>query len=367
MPNVLVTVGLRGALDPETSRQVANNDLVAHLRMFRYLLEMVETNGVYVSGGPNTTVPRLVGGLEDVGVENPSVRNLANTVSRAVKNATDRFLPYAAYARNTGTDAHCGCPAIACDFVIDVTPQASSPDSTRCLDCSARIVPLQHILHANETRFLRKCPQIFVDQEWTKDRFEQEVWKPLFRFANTAEIYDRQIYRIVEGTINSAKAADRDQYIAGVKWICKAFGEAAAPHRSLAGKPSPRVLIFNGEFRRTMMKEAMKSLGQRSTDHPDALLRCAGTQILRRECEIDRIEQDHAIKVRFGINLFEWPGRPSPRMRHNRYVKTPYAYVAIDRGIPVFQGEPHLSMTDVIPLGRGIESVNPGACNFSFA
>jgi hypothetical protein len=90
-------------------------------------------------------------------------------------------------------------------------------------------------------------------------------------------------------------------------------------------------------------------------------------QFLRDACGIHRIEMDLGIRVAFGMNLFGWPRRPSMRMRHNRYVKTRYSYVAIDRGIPALQGKSHMYMTEVIPLSKMIESVNPGGCDFSFS
>ncbi|NBT26212.1 MAG: hypothetical protein EBT09_06595 [Actinobacteria bacterium] len=239
---------------------------------------------------------------------------------------------------------------------------------------------MQRLLSAKETKDLRKTPQKFVDTSWTKEKFETEVWTPLFRFTTKAEVYDRQLYRIIEGIARPRNVWGGDeedqqhiadeghqQYIAGVQWICKAFAQSAVRPGLATGNQSSRVLAFNGEFRRPLLKAAMIHLNMPTPEYPDDIaLRKAGTQLLRDACEIDRIERDLEIKVKFGMNLFGWKKRPSMRMRHNRYVKTPYSYVAIDRGIPALQGKSHMYMTDIIPLSKEIEEVDRSSgCNFS--
>jgi len=369
---MLVTIGLRGSLNTAIAQQVSSADMLAHLRMFQLLLEMAETNGVFVSGGSGTTVSALTRGLDMVGSGHPLQRSLANNVARAIEKASTRFIP--ASAQPAEGPAGCGCPRVECSVVIDVTPQPEAEATPRkCNDCGASIVPMQRLLSAKETKDLRKTPQVFVDTSWTMERFETEVWTPLFRFTTKAEVYDRQLYRIIEGLARPRNTESFDeghqQYIAGVQWICKSFAQSALRPALATGNQTSRVLVFNGEFHRSLLKDAMSRLNPRTSESPDDIaLRKTGTQFLRDACEIGRIETDLGIDVKFGMNLFGWEGsaRPSMRMRHNRYVKTPYSYVAIDRGIPALQGKSHMFMTEVIPLSKGIEAVNPGGCNFSF-
>jgi|GEM_PF-6638781 len=378
---MLVTIGLRGSLNTAIAQQVSSADMLAHLRMFQLLLEMAETNGVFVSGGSGTTVSALAKGLDMVGSGHPLQRSLANNVARAIEKASTRFIP--ASAQPAEGPAGCGCPRVECSVVIDVTPQPEAEATPRkCNDCGASIVPMQRLLSAKETKALRKTPQVFVDTSWTKEKFETEVWTPLFRFTTKAEVYDRQLYRIIDGIPRPRNAGGDDeehqqhiadeghqQYIAGVQWICKAFAQSALRPALATGNQSSRVLVFNGEFRRSLLKAVMIRLKLPTSKYPeDVALRNAGAQFLRDACDIDRIERDLVVKVKFGMNLFgwEWLPRPNMRMRHNRYVKTRYSYVAIDRGIPALQGNSHMYMTDIIPLSKGIEEVNRSSgCNFS--
>jgi hypothetical protein len=241
-----------------------------------------------------------------------------------------------------------------------------------CQICSQKIVPLEHIFFSKDAESLRNTRQLFIDPTWTKERFVSEVWRPLFELTSKAEIYDRQMYRIIKSEINSTSSDsdhedDPSQYINGIKWICHIFGESANRSTSLAGKESSRIIVFNCEVHRNTLKNAMNFLGwPTSTKLDDATLRRAGTVILRRACDIENIEQASDIQVRFGMNLFGWSDRNNSRMRHNRYIQTPYSYVAIDRGIPALQGAPHSFMTEVLPLGKEIKQVNPGSCDFSF-
>lgn len=368
---MFVTIGLRGSLNRATAQPVSTDALIFHLRMFQLLLEMVETNAVFVSGGNATTVNPLSTGLDEIatGGSHQGAMKLAKAVSRAVQSSNNRFLP--ASAQRSAGPRECGCPAIACTVVIDVTPRPdASAEAPRCSHCNSAIIPLQKLLYASETQKLRKPAQIFVDSLWTQDQFYEVIWKPIFQYASKAEVFDRQIYRIIEGKIKSESADplhedNYGQYVSGIQWICRSFGSSAARYASPANAPAARIITFNGEVHRTRMKEAMRLLGQRSVDDPDDMtLRRAGTQLLRDACGIVEIEEEFGIKVKFGLNLFGWAKRSSVRMRHNRYVKTPYSYVAIDRGIPALQGDGHMYMTEVIALGREVERFVPGNCNF---
>ena len=370
---MLVTVGLCGSLGPEHARDLDAHTLMMRLRMINFLIERVQTNGVFIAGRGRVTVDALRQDLEKIGIENATVRQLASKIRRSIEASKDRFLADRSQVNESPKSDTCQCPRHRCIFVVDISLILASGASVRtCQTCSQKIVPLEQIFFSNDTEALRTSRQLFIDPTWTKERFISEVWRPLFELTSKAEIYDRQIYRIIKSklkqtSIYNDQEDNPKQYITGIQWICQVFGESAARYSSFSGKEASRILVFNCEVYRTTLREAMDSLGWRTPADPDdAMLRRAGTEILRRECDIDNIERANDIQVRFGLNLFGWPRRPSSRMRHNRYIKTPYSYVAIDRGIPALQGDAHSFMTEVLPLGKEIEQVNPGSCDFSF-
>ena len=370
---MLVTVGLCGSLGPEHARDLDAHTLMMRLRMINFLIERVQTNGVFIAGRGRVTVDALRQDLEKIGIENATVRQLAGKIRRSVEASKDRFLADRSRVNESPTSDNCQCPLHRCTFVVDISLLLTSGASVQtCQTCSQKIVPLEQIFFSNDTEALRTSRQLFIDPKWTKERFISEVWRPLFELTSKAEIYDRQIYRIIKSSMN-VKSSDTEheddpsQYIRGIQWICHVFGESAARYTSFSGREASRILVFNCEIHRSALKEAMRFLGWRTPADPDdAALRRAGTEILRRECDIDNIEKATNIQVRFGLNLFGWSSRTSSRMRHNRYIKTPYSYVAIDRGVPALQGDAHSFMTEVLPLGKEIEQVNPGSCDFSF-
>ena len=169
--------------------------------MLNVLLEMVETNGVFVPGNDRTTYAALVGALEQVSVQVPTVRGLAGGGKRAIERLKDRFVSVLGHGDAPQGAQPCDCPNLQCVAVVDLSVQDPGSAAVRtCPSCKAKIVPLSHILHAKETEGLRKPAQLFVDSTWTHDNFEARVWQPLFRFSTKAEVFDRQIYRSEEHT-----------------------------------------------------------------------------------------------------------------------------------------------------------------------
>ena len=157
--------------------------------------------------------------------------------------------------------------------------------------------------------------------DWTKEKFEAEVWQPLFRYAKRVHIVDRYIGRSVE--CKSDRATVKADFARSLRWIVEQFANAGrGGHRSVEISCGVREDRLKGE-KRTKAVRALKDFG-------------------------GELAQDYAVSVKVNVKLEQDPPQQVP---HARFIFTDQLCLQIDPGVDLLTREGKVKRT-IISLHR---------------
>ena len=346
---MLVPIGLKGSLlslierDPDSI-----SETLQRLEMF---LRHVRTTCVILTS-PDNHWRRLGADLAMLsdqfnGKEHrKAVVQVISKVRRELDRARTRFV--ASEPLSEITSMPCNCPQFECRLIVNIDNDGFK---SRCPECGKESLSLSSWFRDEGFFPVTRYSQLFTQYTWDKERFKKEIWSPLFRYASRVEVFDPHLTWALASKVDGKDYEMPQQYVDGIRWISECFG-------SLSGNSvNRRSVTFFGEISVLQLKEALGTSARRF--HETDALHEAGV-LFRNRCNIVEIETQFNLKIDLQINIYERGAPPDGRMRHNRYIATDQAVVAIDRGIPAMQGSQgreRLSVTDVILLSGAIRDV----------
>lgn len=345
--DMLVTVGLRGSLSHLVA--LPHDTIVDYLQRIQILLSHARVTSI-IKCTPDNSPSRMITDLDNIGSAfTEKSRGLITAVTgtqKAIDRSKKRFvIENAAPAEST-----CGCLITHCRFIVDIS--GNEPQET-CKICGTKYISISSWYFNSDFYAITRYSQEFVTNQWDKRRFHADIWEPIFRYARLVEIYDPHVTWALADTSSSDQENEdlslSEQYIRGVQWICESFGEIRRKYPTI---PS-RTITFFGELSYYHAKRHA-NINYRCND---AIILERVGEIFRSRCNLESIESIYGIEVRLQINLYAKDDPPNARMRHNRYVRTDQAVLAIDRGVAAMPQVGRLGFTDVILLSPTVGDV----------
>ena len=339
---MLVPVGFRGSL---LALQHSRNEVVIdYLQRIHILLSHARITCIIICT-PENSPKRMKEDLDALVkiFPNKKMNGVTQAVRKSIDNAENlhRFIEE---SKDIHSHKNCNCPIYSCRFVVNIS---SELELDKCDICGQKQNNMSSWFSNNEFFAITRYSQEFVTNVWGKERFLRDVWEPIFKFAKRVEIYDPHVTWALKAPNTSHDNADEgdlpDQYTKGVQWICESFGVI----RKNNNINSSGIITFYSEISYYHAKIYTESQHARLSDE-DLLLQVG--KYFRTRCNLDAIESQYGIRVRLQVNLYGKDVPPEARMRHNRYVQTDQAVLAIDRGVAAMPQNGRLGFTDVILL-----------------
>ena len=339
---MLVTIGFRGSL---SALQHSRDDVVIdYLQRIQILLSHARTTCLIICTPENS--PKKM--KEDLDMltnifQNRRMNGVAQALQKSINTVMDhnRFIEE---SKDLHSQKNCTCPIYLCRFVVNIS---SELEANKCDMCGQKQNNMSSWFSNNEFIAITRYSQEFVTNVWGKERFVRDVWEPIFKYAKRVEIYDPHVTWALSAANISHDNSDEgdlaDQYMKGVQWICESFG-VIRKKNNINGSG---IITFYGEISYYHAKKYTYLENVRCTDE-QLLLRVG--EVFRTRCNLDAIESQYGIRVRLEVNLYAKDVPPEARMRHNRYVRTDQAVLAIDRGVAAMPQNGRLGFTDVILL-----------------
>ena len=339
---MLVPVGFRGSL--LALQHYRTEVVIDYLQRIQILLSHARITCLIICTPENS--PKRM--KEDLGAlaekfSNNKINVVTQAVRKSIENAENlhRFIEE---SKDLHSQKNCTCPIYLCRFVVNIS---SELEADRCELCGQKQNNMSSWFSNNEFIAITRYSQEFVTNVWGKERFVRDVWEPIFKYAKRVEIYDPHVTWALSAANISHDNSDEgdlaDQYMKGVQWICESFGVI----RKKNNINSSGIITFYGEISYYHAKKYTYLENVRCTDE-QLLLRVG--EVFRTRCNLDAIESQYWIRVRLEVNLYAKDVPPEARMRHNRYVRTDQAVLAIDRGVAAMPQNGRLGFTDVILL-----------------
>ena len=338
---MLVQVGFRGSLlDLQHSSYEVVTD---YLQRMHILLYHARTTSIIICT-PENSPKRMREQLNELARIFPNHASKMNCAIEAVKksiNITKDLNRFIEESEDVHLQKKCNCPIDLCRFIVNISSEIKSD---KCEICGQKQNNLSSWLSNNEFIPITRYSQEFVTKQWDKKRFFTDIWEPMFRHAKRVEIYDPHVtWALSDAKVDSHEGDLPDQYTKGVQWICESFGAIRKKNNCDTGG----IITFYGEISYKHAKEHT-GFSERYIANENLLLQVG--KVFRTRCNLDAIEIQFGIRVRLEVNLYGKDDPPETRMRHNRYVQTDQAVLAIDRGVAAMPQNGRLGFTDVILL-----------------